>query len=313
MADVKVFLCLYLPAATRFFSRSQSFSCKTSPRRFYASKRYPHPQLPSLQNSSAHYKFGRSISCLTDERKLARNESDLEGNRKEEVEQYPVYKWDKCEPLSIAGTPEKSAYVSPVFDDDSGETKFGTRNQQATLRMRSLSMDASPLPAMTLTPKKLSSDSVLIAEKSTDRGHENYRPKRVLDLLEIASATESFGFDSRLSTKPLMYSEDSMDWVAMLENDGANNEPSDVPGESPLPVIDSVPSLRESECGSVKGNSPNIFTPIREGKQPFSSPFLSASSLETLETAPILSPRLRGSKSNRELSCRKRIKIPIED
>eukprot|EP00795_Rhopilema_esculentum_P006211 gene6211-11619_t len=299
-------------SATRFFSRSQSFSCKTSPRRFYASKRY-HPELSSLQNSSFHYKFGRSISCLTDERKLARSESDLEDNRKEEVEQFSVYKWDKCQPLNIAETPEKPAYVSPVFDEDSRETKFGTRNQQATLRMRSLSMDASPLPAMTLTPKKLSSDSVLIAEKSTDRGHENYRPKRVLDLLEIASATESFGFDSRLSTKPLMYSEDSMDWVAMLENDRESNEPNDVSGESPLPVIDSVPSLRESECGSVKGNSPNIFTPIREGKQPFSSPFLSASSLETLETAPIISPRLRGSKLNKEISCRKRIKIPIED
>jgi len=97
-----------------------------------------------------------------------------------------------------------------------------------------------------------------------------------------------------------------MDWVAMFEKDAQEQE------ESPLPTIDSVSSFRGSDTDSLKEGSPYLSTPRQDGRQPFSSPFLSANSLETLEHAPILSPRLRGSKLKRESSCRKRIEITAD-
>ena len=229
----------------------------------------------------------------------------------------------------LFATPRKSDGVSPgrtplkrepTFLANDTPKKEDTQSV-VTPRKRNSSLDSNLskdefTSIMDRTPQKRRRFS----ETTTSTGYSFYedssdtaRPKPVLDLLDIASQSSSGGFDVRLSSKPVFYSEDSMDWVAMFENDQTNQVSHNKIDESPLPTMDSVPSLKGSENGSLIGNSPNLFTPIREGKQPFSSPFLSASSLETLENAPILSPRLRGSKSKRESTCRKRIEITSED
>ena len=173
-----------------------------------------------------------------------------------------------------------------------------------TPRKRSFSVGGGPL--LTTDPTQNTS---CLREKPHDVKNKDYdcqRPKPQLNFLPIENAVGSFGFDAKISNKPLLYSEDSMDWVAMFEKDAQEQE------ESPLPTIDSVSSFRGSDTDSLKEGSPYLSTPRQDGRQPFSSPFLSANSLETLEHAPILSPRLRGSKLKRESSCRKRIEITAD-
>ena len=200
------------------------------------------------------------------------------------------------------------ATVSPTRSDNrrESESRLSEKDSKSPLktsRKRSFSFGAGPLTPTDLTANtNFSLDMPQELMQNTTQDYK--RPKPILDLLDLASSTNSFGFDPKVSNKPLLFSEDSMDWVAMF-----GNEKHQTKLESPLPTIDSVSSFRGSETDSLKGNSPNLSTPMRDGKQPFSSPFLSASSLETLENAPILSPRLPGSKSKRETSCRKRIKI----
>lgn len=173
---------------------------------------------------------------------------------------------------------------------------------------RSFSVDSSPLQSINVTHSKSRDEARDPPQRLEHLTRENDRPRPVLDLIDIANAPSSFGFDAGTSIKPSLYSEDSMDWVAMFGNVHQLNE------ESPLPTIESVSSYHESETESLKGGgSPNVITPLREGRQPMLSPFLSASSLETLENAPIISPRLRGSRLKRERTCRKRIEIAADD
>ena len=202
--------------------------------------------------------------------------------------------------------------LDKVFYDDESAPKLSTRVSLShdkdrdslviTPRKRTLSIGTSSVPSTHLTPSvNFSLDNAAELE-NTDLSHN--RANSLLDILDLANETSSFGFEAtRVSGKPLLFSEDSMDWVAMFGSEKQRRE------NSPLPTIDSESSFRGSETDSLAGGSPTLSTPIREGKQPFSSPFLSASSLDTLENAPILSPRLRGSNSKRGLSCRKRIQV----
>ena len=155
------------------------------------------------------------------------------------------------------------------------------------------------------TPKKrVLSDSLTYRSPQPMKLPIN-RPRPVLDLLDIAGKATKMSERMQLVSEPFAYSEDSMDWVRMFERDKPNT--ASVEDQSSFPSS-SLPHVAEAE--SDMNTSPNIFTPIRDGKQPFASPYLSASSLETLENAPILSPRM--TKSKRSTSCRKRIDVPAE-
>ena len=284
------FVNLFL--ASRFLSQHQSFTCKTSPRRFYRRNSSFQIKTGGLQSTPPRRRLERSQSCLfnesnhNEERRIWISDTfDLDSANHSTLKT-PV-KIESCTVLSKE-TPEKDC-----------------ENIVITPRKRSFSVGFSPGATLDRTPKKITALDNLRESRNDAPGYR--RPKLILDLLEIASTASSFGFDSKLSNKPLLYSEDSMDWVAMFGNE------KPIPEHSPLPIIDSVSSYRGSETDSLKGGSPNVLTPLRDGKQPFSSPFLSASSLETLENAPIISPQLRGSKSKRESTCRKRIQITTDD
>lgn len=249
-----------------------------------------------LQSTPPRRRFGRSYSCLSNGSRDANGE--MQCGISSEQGQFLSNEF-------VMQTPDKNDKNEVGIDSIlSKETpKRDCDDVTITPRKRSLSIGSSPLQLMDLTPKKMTEDPVYIS-REFENNFEKYARR---NLLELTKESSGFRCDSRLSHKPLLYSEDSMDWVAMYCNDYRIRD------ESPLPTIDSVSSHRESENDSSKGGSPNLFTPSREGKQPFSSPFLSASSLETLENAPIISPRLRGSKSNRETTCRKKIEISTDD
>ena len=110
--------------------------------------------------------------------------------------------------------------------------------------------------------------------------------------------------------KPFFFSEDSMDWISLFGNEKLPEVRENSKHLSPTVVL---PRFTGSDSESLSSTPRNAISPASVssgGKQKFSSPFLSAGSLEVLENAPILSPTLsKEPKSRLNRSCRKKIEV----
>ena len=184
-------------------------------------------------------------------------------------------------------TPTKSLLGCSNARDDFDKDGLDKDNIESSYPGRNLTSSFSDLSWLSKRCGKGRGRPRLAMESSS-------RPRPAIE----TSTTTDKPFSKNMGNNPLLFSEDSMDWVSMFEKEKPDQpcQPSTV--GTPLNITDTL--LKTSDV--LDGLS-------RDTQQApsFSSP--SVSSLEVLENAPILSPRLVEAKEKRSSSCRKRIDI----
>ncbi|XP_057300245.1 uncharacterized protein LOC130630678 [Hydractinia symbiolongicarpus] len=264
------------------FHRSKSFGCHTSPRRFYAIKRHltmtTNNHDKSESGSDNLWKFHgdevksepkSDVSTTPIERKLKRRNTLL-SNFTDDLK--------SPENKRILNEKKDSGFEALEFVNETTTCPrrgiFCARNSSETSGTNTLSFESTECVTRQHTLKRpLSPDKRLTKRIRLD---ENDKDE---DLLSLDDKTLSCHLN--VPNRSLFVSETTSDWLTEIEKEQKANTPKSLTFRDAFLELSRTPA-------SCSKNSPTIVKALEQAITV--SPCLSASSLECLENAPILSP-----------------------
>ena len=288
-----IFLFLVAPVKRRTsLCRSYSFSCRSSPRRFYAVKRTTSTNMEKTSIKTQN-KFENTTADDNVKNILFSNftnEDFTEIDTKEPND-------DKNEKHQVNNISNRRKTRRNIFNlhhnssDTSGVESLSLDSSEYLNRSGSLKRRASIISSCESLEKR---QCVSTNEKSDEMLPWDLKENETNDANAVAS-------QCHVTSRTKFGSETTMDWLAEMENEEVSNVPSELSFHGALEKLSRTPAADESKMSpsihtKIKGltDTPNSIkspTVVKAGNETITvSPLLSVTSLEFLEKAPILSP-----------------------
>ena len=265
-----IFIAAPVNVPSSSFHRSNSFSVRSSPRRFYAVRRI----------NSQIMKNDGVEKDITNERKPKSMKNLLLAN--------------------FQSPPSKKTGASGKCEEEMPRQQKATRRNIFSARSRSATSEVISFDGM--------SSSLSPPRESASSPPQKFKACKRLRLSESEDAANS-------QSKSLPPFENTLDWLADMERNNETHVNEDTAHTPPVNFREAFEQLTDTpeyntsqtpHAATKKAYSVNCVgmkqspTVIRAGREQITvSPLLSVSSIETLESAPILSPISKRKKKNK--------------